>query len=303
MAVTQPGGGLMETLEKPSPLQGFVDKWLGAQPRQHVALAFVDGRRFPGHLALAAFEQEMLDGAYGVREPQAVVAKLQWWVAELSDAPNSGGQHPLTQTLFADERAAMIPTPVWTAPALAAVAQLEQGTAADFAAQLVAGQALHGALAALETAWWYGPQASAERATSASLLTHLLHALGRLAVDVEKDRLPLPMARLAQQGLDRLALHKASPARDAAVKAQLRDLLAQWAALPSQPGPLSVFRAVESHLARQLARRALHAADSLAQLNAPSPRPSLLLAFHAWRAARVWQRLRPAADGLPSAAL
>ena len=55
---------MIDTVEKPSPLQGFIDKWLAAQPQQHVALMFVDGRRYPGHLALAAFEQEMLDAIH-----------------------------------------------------------------------------------------------------------------------------------------------------------------------------------------------------------------------------------------------
>lgn len=284
---------MIDTLEKPSPLQGFIDKWLAAQPQQHVALAFVDGRVYPGHLALAALEQEMLDAAYGAREPQAVLAKLQWWVAELTAAPTSGGQHPLTQVLFADPRAQTIPGAVWTAPALAAMAQLEQGTAANLPAQLDAARPLHGALAALETAWWYGLQVDAARATSVSTLTHLLHALRRLPQDADKDRLPLPMDRLAQHGLGRADLHQPGRARDAAVKAQLRELLTHWRAAKALPGPLSVFRAVEFHQGRQLARRAASAADSLATLDAQAARSDVWLALHAWHAARAWQRAAP----------
>ena len=47
------------------PLQSYVDKWLAVQPQQRVALAFVDPRRRPGHVALAAWEQELLGAAYG----------------------------------------------------------------------------------------------------------------------------------------------------------------------------------------------------------------------------------------------
>ena len=45
--------------------QGFIDKWLAVQPQQRVALVFVDGHRHPGHIALAALEQELLDAAPG----------------------------------------------------------------------------------------------------------------------------------------------------------------------------------------------------------------------------------------------
>lgn len=284
---------MIDTLEKPSPLQGFIDKWLDAQPQQHVALVFIDGRRYPGHLALAALEQEMLDAAYGVREPQVVSAKLGWWVAELTGARDSGGQHPLTQVLFADERARAISTELWVAPALAAMAQLEQGTAADFPAQLAAARPLHGALAALETAWWYGPGMSPERATRMASLDHLLHALGRLQRDVDRDRLPLPMARLARHGLAREQLRQAGAARDQAVKAQLRDVLESWREASRMPGPLSVFRSLQSWHGRRLARHAAAAADSLAALEAAPSRPGVLLTLQAWRATRAWHRMCP----------
>ena len=194
-------------------LQGFIDKWLAAQPQQRVALAFVDGRRHPGHVALAALEQELLSAAYGIREPQVAAAKLGWWAEELAGAPSSGGRHPLTQVLFDDERGHAIATELWLAPVLAAIAQLEQGTAADYAGQLQAAMPLHGALAALETAWWYGAAASSGRAAKVAVLNHLLHALLHLESDAERDRLPLPMARLARHGLDRAQLRAPGPAR------------------------------------------------------------------------------------------
>ncbi|MEO5829928.1 MAG: phytoene synthase [Rhodanobacter sp.] len=283
---------MIELVEQNAVLQGFIDKWLAVQPQQRIALAFVDGRRYPGHVALAALEQELLGAAYGIREPQVAVAKLGWWAEELAGAAASGGRHPLSQVLFDDERAHAIASELWLAPVLAAMAQLEQGTAADFAGQMTAAMPLHGALAALETAWWYGTGASSGRAAQIAVLNHLLYALLRLDSDAERDRLPLPMARLARHGLDRTQLRTASASRQQAIRAQLDDLLASWRASATLAGPLSVFRALESRHANQLAQRAARSGDALATLQAGQPRTSLSTALQAWRAARAWQRQR-----------
>ena len=276
--------------ESAAVLQGFIDKWLAVQPQQRIALVFVDGARYPGHLALAALEQELLAAAYGIREPQVAVAKLQWWAEELSAAAASGGRHPLTQVLFDDERAHAIAGERWLAPVLAAMAQLEQGTAADFPAQVHAALPLHGALAALETAWWYGADAPAERAARVAALNHLLYALLRLERDAERDRLPLPMAQLARHGLSRGQLRTPGAARQRALRAQLQDLQASWRESAALAGPLSVFRALESHHASALAQRAAVAPDALAALQAGQPRSGLATTLQAWRAARAWQR-------------
>jgi phytoene synthase len=283
---------MIELVEQNAVLQGFIDKWLAVQPQQRIALAFVDGRRYPGHVALAALEQELLGAAYGIREPQVATAKLNWWAEELAGAPASGGRHPLTQVLFDDERAHAIASELWLAPVLAAMAQLEQGTAADFSAQLAAAMPLHGALAALETAWWYGAEASAERAARVAVLNHLLYALLRLEQDAERDRLPLPMARLARYGLSRAQLRTASAARQQAITAQLDDLLASWKGAAALAGPLSVFRALESRHAGKLAQRAARAGDALAVLHAGQSRTGLATSLQAWQAARAWQRQR-----------
>ena len=281
---------MTELVEQNAVLQGFIDKWLAVQPQQRVALVFVDGRRYPGHVALAALEQELLGAAYGIREPQVAAAKLNWWAEELAGAAASGGRHPLTQVLFDDERAHAMAGDLWLAPVLAAMAQLEQGTAADFPAQLDAAMPLHGALAALETAWWYGTDASSARAARVATLNHLLYALLRLQQDAERDRLPLPMARLARHGLSRQQLLAPGEARQQAVKAQLRDLLASWDESATLGGPLSVFRALESRHGSRLARRAAGADDGLAALQAGQPRTGLTTTLQAWQAARAWRR-------------
>lgn len=272
-------------------LQSYVDKWLAVQPQQRIALAFVDPARYPGHIALAALEQELLSAAYGIREPQVAATKLNWWAEELSGAAASGGRHPLTQVLFDDERAHALPAERWLAPVLAAMAQLEEGTAVDFPAQLAAAAQLHGALAALETAWWYGADASAERSARVATLAHLLYALRRLQDDAERDRLPLPMARLARYGLSRGQLRQRSEARDEAVKAQLDDLLAAWREAMALPGPLSVFRGLESGHDQALAKRASKAADPLAVLQRGGTQGGLGTALRAWHRARAWHRL------------
>jgi phytoene synthase len=269
-------------------LQSYVDKWLAVQPAQRVALVFVDPAKYPGHIALAALEQELLSAAYGIREPHVALGKLNWWAEELSGAAASGGRHPLTQVLFDDGRAEAIPAERWLAPVLAAMAQLEEGTAADFPAQLAAAEPLHGALAALETAWWYGPGAVPERAARVAALSHLLHALRRLEDDAERDRLPVPMAPLARFGLARTALRQHSAARDEAVKAQLVDLQSSWREAVRLPGPLSVFRALESREGERLLRRARGAGNPLAVLQ-QGDQGGFGTTFAAWRAARRWR--------------
>ena len=271
-------------------LQGYLDKWLAVQPQQRVALKFVDGSRYPGHIALAALEQELLAAAYGIVEPQVAAAKLGWWAEELSGAPASGGRHPLTQVLFAQPQASRIDSALWLAPLTAAMTQLEQGTAADFDAQIEAATPLHGALAALETAWWYGADASPERASRLATLNHLLHALRRISSDAEHARLPLPMARLARYGLRRSDLNQAGDARQQAVHAQLDDLLDGWRVAGRMVGPLSVFRALESRQGRRLAQLAADGSDSLAILEAGIPRPGFAAVLQAWRAARRWRQ-------------
>jgi phytoene synthase len=270
-------------------LGSYLDKWLAVQPQQRIALGFVDPAVRDGHVALAALEQEIIAAAYAIREPQVAAVKLNWWAEELAGAAVSGGRHPLTKLLFAQAVARTIPVNVWLAPVLAAMGQLEEGTSADFASQVAATSQLHAALAALETHWWFGPDADASRAASIATHAHLLNALMRLDEDVERERLPLPMARLAKFGLTRVLLRKDSPARRDAIKAQLRDLADGFAAAAVGTAPLSVFRAVESDDARHLARRALRAAEPLGVLQ-NRPASGFRVLWQAWRAARAWRR-------------
>jgi phytoene synthase len=271
--------------------QSYIDKWLAVQPQQRVALGFVEVGVRDEHVALAAFEQELIASAYGIREPQVAAAKLQWWAEELSGAPASGGRHPLTKQLFATDRARRIPPSLWLAPVLAAMAQLEQGTSSDFAGQVAAARGLHGTLAALETAWWFGADASAEAATRVATLSHLVFALSRLELDAERERLPLPMSRLARHGLARGQLKTDSPARRDALRAQLRELATGLGEALASDAPLSTFRGLEGRTALATARGAARAAEPFVELHRRQSRTGPMTAIRAWRAARRAARL------------
>jgi len=266
--------------------QNFVDKWLAVQPQQRIALGFVDEASRDERVALAALEQELISSAYGIREPQVAAAKLQWWAEELSGAAASGGRHPLTKALFASPRAKQVPSALWIAPVLAAMAQLEQGTSSDFAAQVAASRGLHGALAALENAWWFGVDAPVESASRVATLAHLVFALSRLELDAERERLPLPMSRLARHGLSRGQLKADSPARRDAIRAQLAELAQGLREALALAEPLSTFRGVEGRTALATAKSASRAAEPFAELHRRQARTGPATAIRAWLAAR-----------------
>jgi len=266
--------------------QNFVDKWLAVQPQQRIALGFVDPAERDAHVALAALEQELISSAYGIREPQVAAAKLQWWAEELSGAAASGGRHPLTKVLFASPRSQRIPLSLWLAPVLAAMAQLEQGTSSDFVAQLTAARGLHGALAALENAWWFGPDAASEAAARIATHAHLVFALSRLELDAERERLPLPMSRLARHGLSRGQLKEDSPARRDAIRAQLADLANGLREALARVEPVSPFRGLEGRTALSTAHAASKATDPFLELHRRQSRTGPATAFRAWMATR-----------------
>jgi phytoene synthase len=270
-------------------LQSHIDKWLQAQPAQRVALAFVGAQRDRA-AALAALQLDCIAAAHGDSDPQAAAAKLHWWAGELADAATSGGRHPLTRALFATDAAGRVPADAWLAPVRAALAQVEADTPADFAGQLHQTEAFHGALAALETAWWFGAAADSARAARMATLGHVLRTTARLGRDSARPCLPLPMARLARHGLDRDRLQRDSPERRDAVRAQAADLAAAWHEAWQLPGPLSPLRGLEARLGDRLARRVARAGKPLAVLQAGLARtggPGTVLL--AWAAARDWQ--------------
>ncbi|GAP65860.1 phytoene/squalene synthetase [Mizugakiibacter sediminis] len=264
--------------------ESFVDKWLVAEPAQAIALGYLDAAERDACCALACLEHELIAAAYGIREPQVAAVKLNWWGEELARARQGEALHPLTQALFADARAAALPAPLYAAPVAAALTQLGQGSVADFETQLAAAERFHGALAALETAFWFGVEASPARAARLAALGHLGAALAWLDAESTHE-LPLPMALLARHQLTREGLRQPSAARRAALRDQLQTLTQALEAAQRLPGPLSLFRGLRARRDRALLAGALRAADPLAALRAPQ-RPRLGDAFYLWRAAR-----------------
>ncbi len=271
-------------------LHSYVEKWLAAQPAQRLALPFVEAPGYTGHLALAALEQEWVDAVYGIREPQVAQVKLNWWAEELSGAPAGGGRHPLTQALFAAPQAEHVEMAHWLAPIQAAMAQLDAPTPADFTEQRTRAEAFHGAMAQLETRWWFGADADPACAMAHAAADHLLHATARLVQQDAHECLPLPMARLARHGLDRQSLAGDSPARRDAVREQLQDIADLMQAARGRRGPLSLFRGLQMRENRRLLRQARRSGDPLARLQSGRARPAPASVFRAWSAARAWRR-------------
>jgi phytoene synthase len=168
--------------------------------------------------------------------------------------------------------------------------QMEEGTAADFPAQVAAASLLHGAIADLETAWWFGDKASSDQASRTATLSHLLYSLLRLEEDADRDRLALPMSRLAKFGLSRNQLREATDSRTDAIRAQLEDLHGAWREADRLSGPMSAFRGLESRHGRALVAKARKAADPLDVLRKGQGKQGPGVTWQAWLAARGWRR-------------
>lgn len=255
----------------------FEPAWpfLRADPRQEVYAAF------------AALEQEWLDVVYAIREPHVAAVKLQWWGEEMQLAQTGAARHPLTQAIFADKRARAIPAPLWNGVTEAAMMAMDSAPPADFPAQLAAARPLHGALARIETALWFGVVATPERAQALAVAQHGVELLRNFASELEHGRSPLPMALLARHGLSLAELADDSDARRAALRDQARLLGQALAESDKMEGPLSLFRGLQARLDRRALRAAGKAAEPLRALCKGQGARNLL---DAWSEARAWHR-------------
>ena len=273
--------------------QGALESWLHAwresHPQLEAAWVFVrTDARCDVYGAFAALEQEWLDAVYAIREPHVAAVKLQWWCEEMQLARSGAARHPLTQTVFADERARAIPAPLWDEALEAAMLALDSAPAADLPAQLAAARPLHGALARIETALWFGADADSERAQAVVVAQHGVELMRNLPDEIEQGRAPLPMALLARHGLSLAELANDSAARRAALRDQARALRQALAETDKMAGPLSLFRGLQVRLDRRALRRAQAASDPLRALQAGQGGFRRLL--DAWGAARTWHR-------------
>ena len=273
------------------PLQDWLEAWRESHPQLEPAWVFLraDARR-EVYGAFAALEQEWLEAVYAIREPHVAAVKLQWWGEEMQLAHAGAARHPLTQALFADEGARAIPARLWNEALEAAMLALDSAPAADFPAQLRAARPLHGTLARLETALWFGVDASAERAQAVAAAQHGLELIRNLPDEIEHGRSPLPMALMARHGLSLAELANESDARRAALRDQARMLGQALAETDKMPGPLGLFRGLQAQLDRRALRVAQTASNPLHALQGGQGGFRGLL--HAWGAARAWHRAR-----------
>jgi phytoene synthase len=268
-----------------------LETWLGdyraAHPQLEPAWLFL--RNDPRRDVYGAFEalrQEWLDAVYAIRAPNVAATKLQWWAEELQRVREGQARHPLTRALFADAAASAIPLTQWNELLRAALLQLETPPPADFSAQLAQAASLHGALARIEIALWFGPGADTRRAERSAAVQRVVAALRNLPMEVDYGRAPLPMSLLARHGLPQAALIEDGPARRAAMRDQAATLLRELDAAAKLPGPLSPFRGLQVRLDGRSLRRVARVDEPLAAIRELTGGFGALL--DAWRAARAW---------------
>jgi phytoene synthase len=270
-------------------LESWLRAWRVAHPQLEPAWVFVrTDSRSSAYAALAALEQEWLDAVYAIREPHVAAVKLQWWREELQLAQSGGARHPLAQALFSDERIRGLPPEVWNRAMDAAMQALDAAPPSDFAAQLASAQPLHGTIARIETALWFGANADAERAQAVAVAQHGVALMRNFANELQHGRSPLPMALLARHGLSLGALDGDSPARSAALRDQARMLRQALAETDKMEGPLNLFRGLQARLDLRSLRAAAKAVDPLRALRKGQGGMRNLL--DAWSAARAWHR-------------
>ncbi len=266
-------------------LEPELESLFRARPELRLALPYLKTDADTSQLALAAIHRQWVDAVYTIDEATVAASKLRWWGDELTAALDGHTHHPLATALFASERGRELDPVLWRAAVEAGLALRDQPPASDFAAQLQAAEGFHGALARLETALAFGPEADFGRAARLAALGHLLSALlhmGHPGVDNDV----LPMQRLARHALDRDSLGKDSPARQAAVRDQLKDLQSAFADAMSLSGPMTLLAELTCLADRAQLRRAAKSRQPFTVLASPRGRLGLLMALHAWRAVR-----------------
>ncbi|MGH8213980.1 MAG: squalene/phytoene synthase family protein [Rhodanobacteraceae bacterium] len=268
-----------------------LETWLRDYRATHPQLepSWIFLARDPHRDVYGAFEvlkQEWLDAVYAIRAPNVAATKLQWWVEELQRAHSGQPRHPLAQAVFENARARAIPLAHWHGALAAALSQLETPPPADLPVQFEQAAPLHGAIARIETALWFGPDADARRAQHLAAVQRPIAALRNLPMEVDCGRAPLPMSLLARHGLSQGALIDDGPARRAALRDQAGDLLRALDEAGKLPGPLGLFRGLQARLDRRTLRRALRVDEPFGEMQRLTGGFGTLL--DAWRAARAW---------------
>lgn len=270
-------------------LETWLRGWRAKHPQLEPTWTFLraDPRR-NHYIALAVLEQQWRDAVYAIREPQVAAAKLQWWREELQFAQAGAARHPLTQELFSEKRIRALPGAVWEEAMDAAMLALDFAPAADVAAQLAAARPLHGALARIEIALWFGAGVEPGRAEAVAAVLHADSLLRNFSNEIEYGRSPLPMSLLARHGLSVAGLSHPSAALNAALGDQMRALRQVLDETDKIAGPLSLLGDLKSRLDRRALRAASASSDPLQAFCLEQG--GLRSLFDAWRAARTWHR-------------
>lgn len=265
----------------------YLVAWRDAVPSRSLAWLFLraDDRQRCG--ALAALQREWLKAIHDISEPQVAAVKLGWWREEMQRACAGEASHPLTQHLFADARARVVPEACWVAAVDAALLARDPMPAADFAVQQGVLQPLARAFAALDAGVWFGRATATPRAVAVTALGLLVADLRALPAEVGHGRSPLPMNLLARHGLTVAALAHDGEERAAALRDYAGILRQALADAATMEGPLTLFRSVQLYADATDLARAKRAARPLQAL---APRqPGVGVVLKTWRAARIWR--------------
>jgi phytoene synthase len=257
-----------------------IDKLTAAHPEHAVVRLFLPSGRRDAVSAFEAVVYELEQTLWRAREPQAAAVKLQWWAEELARTLGGEARHPLTQALPSSApTAALQHLPrQWLTTALNL---LDDGNAADFAAQLATAESFYAPLAQIESVL-LGAGADAAPSRALSLL---LRELGRMAMGQQPHRLAVPLQLLARHQLTRESLEKDSEARERLLHDQLEALAQAHEVLP-RPVAAGLPVRLRLRLERRLVNRLARQASPTQGLRAAAVGVPLMTAWHAWREAR-----------------
>ncbi|MDR2011907.1 MAG: squalene/phytoene synthase family protein [Rhodanobacter sp.] len=267
-----------------TPLASFEAKWNAARPELALALKFVAPPIRRARMVFACLAHELEHAAFGVREAQPAVVKLQWWADEFAHAARSQARHPLTQALLEQTHLAVIPLTHWLDVVRGALAQRDRDPAVDTEALLAAYAELYGPLAAIEAMLF--PSIDATAAARARSLSRALRETAGLSVTLRDGRVPVPLDVLARHRLARGDLAQTCDRQASA----LREWLAWLAEECQRAGRASVSPGVlaQAGLGADTwrAQTAARAADPITTLDMLFRRLSLRTVWAAWRAGR-----------------
>lgn len=260
----------------------FERKWLEANPEQATVAVFLapDERRRAS--AFGSLVHELEQAAFGVREPQAAAAKLDWWRQELIAGASGASRHPIARELFGTERARAVDAALWFALIDGALAQLDAGAASTLDESIASLAAFYRPVAALEAALVAGEAAQESANARLWISSHMLHS----AATRPGHERSVPLDLLARHGMARSSLTEESPQRAALLRDFLTVLHTELDAALAQTPYASLGRRVRARLDLDAAATARRSADPTAVLARHPQGRRWRSLWLAWREAR-----------------